>query len=51
MPEITTISVAPDRAQALREIRDQRDLRSMDEALETVLNRTRSTQNEGQHDR
>lgn len=51
MPEITTISVAPDRAKELREIRDQRDLRSMDEALEAVLNRARSTQNEGQHDR
>lgn len=35
--EITTISVDPKNAAALREIRDQRDLPSMNAALEVLL--------------
>lgn len=34
---VTTLSVHPDRAEALRQIRDSRELPNMDAALETVL--------------
>jgi len=38
--EITTVSVHPDRAQALREFRDAHDeLRTLDDALGELLNR------------
>ena len=36
--EITTVSVAPARAEALRELRDEHELGSMDAALEQLLN-------------
>jgi hypothetical protein len=36
---ITTVSVHPERAEALREYRDERELPSMDAALEELLNR------------
>jgi len=35
---ITTVSVHPDRAEALREVRDERELSSIDAALEELLN-------------
>lgn len=35
---ITTVSVHPERAEMLREFRDDRDLSSMDAALEELLN-------------
>lgn len=35
--EITTISVHPDRAEQLREIRDENDLSSMDSALQELI--------------
>ncbi|WP_254538942.1 hypothetical protein [Halomarina litorea] len=35
---ITTISVHAERAEALREVRDEHDLPSMDAALEELLN-------------
>lgn len=38
MAAITTVSVHPDRAEALREYRDQRDLPSLDAAVEELLN-------------
>ena len=34
---LTTISVHPQRADELREIRDERELKSMDAALEALL--------------
>jgi hypothetical protein len=34
---ITTVSVHPERAEALREYRDERELSSMDAALEQLL--------------
>jgi hypothetical protein len=34
---LTTISVHPDRAEALRELRDERDLPNLDAALGEVL--------------
>lgn len=37
MVQVTTITVHPDRATALREIRDQRDLPNMDSALAEVV--------------
>jgi len=37
--EITTVSVHPERAEALRELRDERELASLDAALEELLNR------------
>ena len=36
---ITTVSVHADRAEALREYRDEHELPSMDAALEDLLNR------------
>lgn len=36
---VTTVSVHPDRAEKLREIRDEKELPSMDAALGEVLNR------------
>lgn len=36
---ITTVSVHPERAEALREYRDDRGLSSMDAALEELLSR------------
>jgi len=35
--ELTTISVHPDRADRLRQVRDERELRSMDKALDEIL--------------
>lgn len=34
---VTTVAVHPERAEALREYRDQRDLPNMDAAVESVL--------------
>lgn len=34
---VTTLSVHPDRAEALRQIRDERNLPNMDAALDEVL--------------
>lgn len=39
--EITTISVSPTNADGLREVRDERDLRSMDAALGELLESAR----------
>jgi hypothetical protein len=33
----TTVSISPERAEKLRAVRDERDLRSIDAALEAVL--------------
>jgi len=35
---ITTISVRPDRRDRLKEFRDEKDLSTMDEALDELLN-------------
>ena len=37
MPEITTVTVHPDRAERLRQFRDEHNLSSMDAALDKVL--------------
>lgn len=37
-PTITTVSVHPERAEELKEYRDERGLSSMDDALEELLN-------------
>lgn len=37
---ITTISVHPDRAEALREFRDRRDLPTLDAAVGELLNQS-----------
>lgn len=40
MPEYTTLTVHPDRAEGLREYRDSRDdISTLDEALGELLNR------------
>jgi len=36
--QITTVSVHPERAEELREFRDERELSSLDAALEELLN-------------
>jgi hypothetical protein len=36
---VTTVSVHPDRAEKLREIRDEEDLPNLDAALGEILNR------------
>jgi hypothetical protein len=41
MPRITTMSVHPERVEALKEYRDQHDLRSLDAALDDLLNQER----------
>ena len=35
--EITTVTVRPDRAERLRQVRDERELNSMDKALDEIL--------------
>jgi len=37
MPEYTTVSVHPDRADGLREFRDRQDLSTLDDALGELL--------------
>lgn len=39
--KITTVSVHPERAEKLRDFRDERELPNMDAALEELLNRRR----------
>jgi len=39
--KVTTLSVHPDRAERLRDIRDEQELGSLDAALEQLLNERR----------
>lgn len=47
--EVTTITVHPDRAEGLRELRDDHDLPSMDAALKELLHEKKPS--DDSHDR